>query len=246
MDPNVRYFLLRRLHSLVGVFPLGIFLFAHLTTNSMGFFGVKAFEEKVELIHSLGPLLPFVEAVTIFIPLLLHIVLGVVIALTGRSNTDVLPYGRNWAYRAQRISGWAALAFIAYHVIHLRFLHDDEAQSFSWVLAEMFKNPLIFAIYFVGATSVIYHFANGLCTFCMTWGLTVGPKSQLLMARVATGLGAVLMGMMLASMIGFAKMDVNEARAYHEKKQAMNEAMKLITTTPSALEGALSGAYKGK
>jgi succinate dehydrogenase / fumarate reductase cytochrome b subunit len=240
MDHNVRYFLLRRLHSLVGVFPLGIFLFAHLTTNSMGFFGAEAFEEKVALIHSLGPLLPWVEAITIFIPLTLHIVLGIAIALTGKSNVSNLPYARNRAYTLQRASGWAALAFILYHVIDLRFLHDSDAQSFSWALAEMFKSPVIAAVYFVGATSVIYHFANGLCTFCMSWGITVGPKSQALMAKAAIGVGATLMGMMLASMIGFARMDVDKAKRLHFEMKARHEHANAVAKTQAAISEAVA------
>lgn len=240
MDHNVRYFLLRRLHSLVGVFPLGIFLFAHLTTNSMGFFGAEAFEEKVALIHSLGPLLPWVEAVTIFIPLLLHIVLGIAIALTGKGNAGDLPYARNRAYALQRVSGWLALAFILYHVIHLRFLHDSDAQSFSWKLAEMFNNPLIVAAYFAGASAVIYHFANGLCTFCMSWGITVGPKSQALMAKAAIGVGAVLMGMTLASMAGFARMDIEEAKRVHFEMKARHEHKTAVAKTQAAIDEAVN------
>ena len=202
MSP-IQYFLIRRLHSLLGVIPLGIFLFAHLTTNAMAIFGVEAFDHKVYLIHSLGPLLPFVEAAVIFIPLGLHIVIGVYIALTAKSNTGDLGYARNWAYTWQRLSGWLALAFLAYHTISLRFIGVADGMGFFAYLAEAFKNPLFTAAYFLGGVAVIYHFANGLCTFCMTWGLTVGPTSQKYMAYIATGVGLVLMGMMMASIVGF-------------------------------------------
>jgi succinate dehydrogenase / fumarate reductase cytochrome b subunit len=219
MDP-MNYFLLRRLQSLLGIFPLGIFLFNHLLTNSTGIVSAKFFEEKVALIHMLGPLLPIVEAVFIFIPLSIHIALGVYIAL--QSKTEVgrsMPYARNWAYAFQRWTGWIALAFIAYHVIHLRFLHDMAAEPFSIVLGRMFGgSPLSIlwvAAYFIGGLAVIYHFANGICTFCMTWGITVGPKSQLWTARAAAGVGAVLTIMLMTSIGAFAKV----GREY----QAMSE-----------------------
>lgn len=207
---NLNYFLIRRLHSLLGVIPLGVFLFGHLTTNSMAFFSQEAFDHKVELIHSLGPLLPFVEAGVIFIPLALHIIIGIAIALTAKSNVGELGYTRNYAYFFQRLSGWVALAFIVWHTLTLRFLgHADEFKSatdatgFYGYLAHHFQNPLFTLAYIVGGASVIYHFANGLCTFCMTWGITVGPKSQLVMARLAAGVGVVLMGMLLSSIAGF-------------------------------------------
>lgn len=221
---NTQYFLIRRLHSLLGVIPLGIFLFGHLTTNSMAIFGQGAFAHKVELIHSLGPLLPFVEAAVIFIPLALHIIIGIYIALTAKSNTGELGYARNWAYSIQRWSGWVALAFILYHVITLRFANVAQgwgdangigaapvADLFFPYLAEQFKQVWFIAAYFLGGLAVIYHFANGLCTFCMTWGITVGPKSQKIMAGIAVAVGLGLMGMLCASIAGFYVADVQEA-----------------------------------
>ncbi len=218
MNPTA-YFLLRRLHSLVGVFPLGIFLFMHLLTNSSAIFGAAFFEENVAKLHALGPALPIVEIVVIFVPLAIHIGLGIVIALQYKREKD-LTYKRNWAFTFQRWSGWVALVFIAYHVIHLRFLHDMDAVPFSVVLADMMKNPLIFAAYLIGGISVIFHFANGLCTFCMTWGITVGPESQRYMGYAAIGVGGVLTAMLITSMASFASMqlspeDIEALRAIH-------------------------------
>ncbi|MEQ8822321.1 MAG: succinate dehydrogenase [Sumerlaeia bacterium] len=215
MNP-LQYFLLRRLHSLLGVIPLGVFLFGHLTTNSMAIFGQEAFIEKVNLIHSMGPLLPFVEALLIFIPLSLHIILGIVIALQSRNNllSTEMKYGRNWAYTAQRWSGWAALLFIAYHAGWLRlwdaphraYEHIESVGVYWQYMADLFRGLTgVFwvLVYLLGGLSVIFHFANGLCTFCMTWGLTVGPKSQKVMAWIALGVGLMLTGMLVASIVGF-------------------------------------------
>lgn len=220
---NLNYFLMRRIHSLLGVFPLGIFLFNHMLTNSTSVFGIDFFEEKVALIHMLGPLLPFVEAVFIFIPLALHIALGVYIATQAKIEVGrTMPYARNWAFAFQRWTGWLALIFIGYHVIHLRFLHDMKAEPFSVELGQMFAGP--FAIpyilfYLVGSLSVIYHFANGLCTFCMSWGLTTGPRSYKLVEMAAAGLGLLLTGMMLASIVSFNKFG-REMNAMSEQERS--------------------------
>ena len=207
---NAQYFLLRRLHSLLGVFPLGIFLFNHLLTNSTGMVSAKFFEEKVALIHMLGPVLPVVEAVMIFIPLAIHIVLGIYIAMQARyeQRGSMASYPRNWMYNFQRWTGWIALIFIVYHVIHLRFLHAPiDVKPFSVTLAEMFYNtPLAFIAvpaYIVGGLAVVFHFANGLCTFCMTWGITSSEKSQRAVAGGAWSLGALLTLMLLASVFAF-------------------------------------------
>lgn len=204
---NIQYFLIRRVHSLLGVIPLGVFLFGHLTTNSMAIFGEEAFTSKVELIHSLGPLLPFIEAAVIFIPLALHIIIGIVIALTAKNNVGDLGYSRNWAYAAQRWTGWLALAFIVYHTVTLRFLDSADTatygvEAFYRHLSTIFQNPIIVLGYLLGGFAVIYHFANGLCTFCMTWGITVSEKSQKVMAFIAIGVGLMLASMMIASVAG--------------------------------------------
>jgi succinate dehydrogenase / fumarate reductase cytochrome b subunit len=205
---DTQYFLVRRVHSLLGVIPLGVFLFAHMTTNSMALFGQEAFDHKVALIHSLGPLLPFVEAAVIFIPLVLHIVIGIVIAHTGVSNTSDLGYARNWAYTLQRWTGWIALAFLLYHTITLRFLDvaGGRANFFPY-MSYLFRYDSLWMFwifaYLAGGLAVIYHFANGLCTFCMTWGITVGPKSQRVMAGVAAVVGLGLVAMLVSSIVGF-------------------------------------------
>ncbi len=235
---NLNYFLIRRVHSLSGLVPLGLFLFAHLTTNSMAAFGQEAFAHKVELIHSLGPLLPFVEAAMIFVPLAIHIVLGIFIALTARSNTTDLGYTRNWAYTLQRWTGWAALAFIVYHTMELRFL--DEANTgalrgmmlngreltagdiFFIHMAEEFQSVIYMALYVVGGIAVIYHFANGLCTFCMTWGITVGPRSQQIMAWIAFGAGLALFGMLMTSIAGFHFR--HDPAVYQQMQDLLNNA----------------------
>lgn len=209
---NTQYFLLRRLHSLLGVFPLGIFLINHLITNSTGMISARSFEEKVYLIHLLGPLLPIVEAVMIFIPLALHIVLGIYIATQARyeQRGSMATYPRNWMYNFQRWTGWIALIFIVYHVLHLRFLHAPiDVKPFSVTLAEMFYNmpyaALIVPAYILGGLAVVFHFANGLCTFCMSWGITSSEKSQRFVTIGASGVGVVLTLLLLVSVAGFAR-----------------------------------------
>lgn len=212
---DAQYFLLRRIHSFLGVFPLSIFLINHLLTNSTGIISADFFEHKVALLHALGPLLPIVEAVFIFIPLALHIALGIYIATQSRTELGACAsYARNWAFILQRATGWLALLFIIYHVVHLRFLHDMEAIPFSIVLAEMFTvGPwayLIVPAYFIGGIAVIYHMANGLCTFCMSWGITVGPASQRYMAYFATLVGIGLTVLLLTSIVAYMRIGLSE------------------------------------
>lgn len=40
------------------------------------------------------------------------------------------------------------------------------------------KEPATLIVYLLGILGVTYHFANGLWTFGITWGIATGPKAQ--------------------------------------------------------------------
>ena len=48
-------FVIRRLHSLTGLVPVGAFLFVHFVTNVSILDGPATFQMRVDQIHSLGP-----------------------------------------------------------------------------------------------------------------------------------------------------------------------------------------------
>jgi succinate dehydrogenase / fumarate reductase cytochrome b subunit len=105
-------------------------------------------------------------------------------------------------YSLQRVAGVGKFIFICYHFYTLRLqaaLFGTEV-SFQRI-AEQLHNPAVFFLYLVGTVAAIYHFANGLFTFCITWGVTVGPKSQRIagivssvafLAIVALGINALI------------------------------------------------------
>jgi hypothetical protein len=55
----------------------------------------------------------------------------------------------------------------------------------------------------IGIAATCYHLANGLCTFAMTWGITVGRNSQRMAAAAMTGVGLVLFGIGVSAVNGF-------------------------------------------
>ena len=110
--------LLRRLHSLSGVIPVGAYMVVHLLTNSTILDSALTFQKNVYTIHSLGQILPLVEWVFIFIPLLFHAIFGVVIirgGLPSRRNSTKrrLPPGDGRARLSVALSSvWVALTFL--------------------------------------------------------------------------------------------------------------------------------------
>lgn len=219
-DPGLlrrHHFLLRRLHSLSGVVPVGVFLINHLLTNSLTPWPTS-FDDEVDWIHSL-PYLVFIEFGLIILPLVFHAAYGVVIALQGQHNVTSYGYADNWRYTLQRVTGWIAVVFIAIHLLHFRLAwlvgatsypelvhngmtpYNAAAQGFTQVL----PTALWMIIYAVGLTASVYHFANGLCTFCITWGITVGLRSRRYVSIAAAGLGAVLLIWGFMSLAGLGR-----------------------------------------
>lgn len=127
-----RAFILRRLHSLTGLW-LVVYLIMHLLTNSQAALLIgddgAGFIHSVNSIHEL-PYLPAIEIAVLALPILIHAIWGILYVYTAKYNsfgaggtTPYLPeYPRNHAYTWQRITSWLLVVGILAHVIHMRFI----------------------------------------------------------------------------------------------------------------------------
>ncbi len=118
-------------------------------------------------------LLPFryaLEIFIIFLPILYHAIYGLYIAFTAKNNAVSYGYFRNWMFVFQRISGIVTLIFISWHVWETRIQAALGKEVNYDMMADILNNPAMFAFYLVGVVSTIFHFANGLWTFCISWG----------------------------------------------------------------------------
>lgn len=180
-----RPFLLRKLHSLTGVVPVGAFLLVHLWTNASALQGQERFDDVVSGITHM-PYLPFIEIGLIILPLAFHALYGVKIAFEGRPNAGAYPYSRNWMYIMQRVTGIIAFLFIGFHLWEywLQKLLGRMApeQFYPTLCANMSATvgpvPVTGLIYLVGIAASVFHFANGLWGFCFSWGVTVSRRAQ--------------------------------------------------------------------
>ena len=80
-------FLLRKLHQLTGIVPLGAFFFVHMFTNSTALNGAASFNEHVATIHDI-PYLLLLEIFGIFLPLLFHSIYGILISAESKPNVQ--------------------------------------------------------------------------------------------------------------------------------------------------------------
>ncbi|MBI4971946.1 MAG: succinate dehydrogenase cytochrome b558 subunit [Candidatus Omnitrophica bacterium] len=175
---DTKHFYMRRLHSLLGLLPVSVFVIEHMIANSFIMQGPEAYNGVIALLRGL-PFVVFLEVMIIGLPLLFHAAYGIHITLTSRANVINYGYWRNWMYFLQRVSGIIALIFIAYHVWEFRIASSAYGFEVTYgAVAKAMHHPLIFWFYAVGMAGTFLHFANGLWLFCITWGITVGPKSQ--------------------------------------------------------------------
>ncbi len=244
------HFLIRRLHSLTGIVPIGVFLIAHLVTNSSlawGKLGLRAdgagmgiqdggyeyFQKEVSWINTEVPHLLLIE-ITLWVSIGFHSIFGFYYARTGKSNTARYPYQDNRRYTLQRISGYIGILFIFYHVATLRwgwtFLvpggtrwsHDFSASTLvaalqgsteGWTAAGL----AVSLGYFIGVSLLVFHFANGLWTAAITWGLTVSAQAQKRWGAVCTMVGIGLMAAAWSALGAAFVGDYNKAKSIEER-----------------------------
>ncbi len=198
-------FLLRKLHSLLGIVPIGAFLLEHLLSNYEALKGPVAYGAQVKFLNSL-PLVRVLEWTFIFLPLLYHGVYGVYIWLRGKSNVVYYPWAGNWLYAMQRYTGLVALVFIAQHLWRQRFtgvmLPENPYYAFHKVQVEL-SNPWMLAVYVIAMLCVCWHFAYGVWLFAAKWGITPGDTARRRFGYVCIALGVLLAGLGLVSVWAF-------------------------------------------
>lgn len=202
-----RHFWLRRIHSLLGIM-FGGYVAVHLIVNATGFWP-RIYQMNVDKIHALEPMLPLIEILFIFLPLLVHLVYGIYISFAGVSypTTGHYGFGGNIRYVLQRLSAIILIFFVLYHIVTLHkwgFGQFDAAnrayqttvQALKTPYASTAANAAIWVFYLLGVWAATFHFANGLWTAAITWGLTTTESAQRRWGKFccAVGIGLTVFG----------------------------------------------------
>jgi succinate dehydrogenase cytochrome b subunit len=208
-----RTFVLRKLHQLSGIMPLGIFVLEHFYTNSKALTSAADFNNAVKDLQSI-PYILFVEIGGIFIPLIYHAVYGLVITMEARPNNLAYPYPRNWFYTIQRLTGVILFFFIAFHVLNFRFGMIPGLNTVSVahrpdlafdIVSREFRMVPIFIVYMIGITATVWHLANGIWLFLVDWGIAIGERAQRLTGYACIGFGIFLLLVGINAAVAFIR-----------------------------------------
>jgi succinate dehydrogenase / fumarate reductase cytochrome b subunit len=203
---NNPHFLLRRLHSLLGLLPVGGFLVFHLWENSQSRFGAAYYNEQVAgWLQGLN-YLQLLELFVIALPLLFHAGYGLVILHGGNLNWNRFPWLHHRLYVLQRLSGVAILLFLLFHVGWTRiwgiFYPAARADLFGHMQL-LLTQPWIFTLYLAGLLLSVFHLSYGIWSMAISWGLTASALAQRYWFYLCCGLFLLLSAMGLHGMLGF-------------------------------------------
>lgn len=204
----------RKLHSLLGVIPLGMFIVAHALTNYQAFErGPEGFSKGVHFINSL-PLITLLEIFGIYLPILFHGIYGLFVAYQSNSNTGRFKYGRNWAFTAQRITGVLTFIFIVWHVFETRvqvYLGNVTHEELGSLMNSIATNPLMFTFYVIGVLAAVFHFSNGLWAFLISWGITISARAQKVSSYICIVVFVIVSALFILSLVAFQGDEFKEA-----------------------------------
>jgi len=202
-------FFWRRLHSLTGIVPVGLFLIEHFLSNAEVFNGAAAYNAQVKFLTGL-PFRIGLEVVGIFIPLAFHACYGLWIWWHGEGNVGDYSMVGNWCYTLQRWTGILVFAYVTYHLATLRFAGGS-------IMGEMGANPNMafravqeqlqqswtIAAYVVGIAAASWHFGYGLFLFAVKWGIVSGPVARKRLQIASIGVAVLLCALGVASELAF-------------------------------------------
>ena len=199
-------FYIRRIHSILGIVPIGIFLCLHLTLNSSAILGVDAWSAVIDGMRSV-PFIILGELFIIAIPILFHAVYGFYIVYLSDMPLLRYQYVKNWMFILQRVTAVITTIFVVYHVLFVRILTDSTLDVMS-AMANGLQTPVGFILELIGIWASIYHFTNGIFTFLVTWGVLQGDRIQKVVSLLTMLFCAALCLLALIILIRIAMMPI--------------------------------------
>jgi succinate dehydrogenase / fumarate reductase cytochrome b subunit len=156
-----RYRSWRRLHALSGAVPVAVFLVFHYATNAAAIAGPDAFNRLAGKLEDL-PWVRTLEVVAIALPLLFHIVLGVLLGNTRQGAGDDTAYPRPGWMRLQRATGGFLVVFVIFHVWGIRLAPEHGRSDLFTLTSDLLEHRGLLVFHALGVLAASLHFGVGL------------------------------------------------------------------------------------
>lgn len=219
---NHKEWMAKKIHSFVGVVPLGVYVVLHLSRNVSSVAGRQSFDEAVAGTWS-HPINYLWVALLVYLPLFFHAGYGMKLMMESE-KTNVFKHFNleNVRYFFQRLSGLGVLGFLVAHIfltrvhVSMGWLQGPGGSATGQVTYDYFATHMtdlskgtVF-VYALGILGTVYHLANGLATFCISWGITTGKNAIRRAEIVALVFGLVMLAIGYAAVAGFFMHDFTE------------------------------------
>lgn len=159
--------MIREMHTVTGILPLGLFLIYHLWCNWAVLNGREHWVDRIVFCKShFG----FEVTVVFFVSLFIHAFLS----LRRYGEPLVEPLVSRGSQRLQQVTGILSLLFLGYHIYHIwpydTGPHTTFRNSYDslWMGLSM---PMHMVLYVVGITVVYFHFSHGIFRASVRKGL---------------------------------------------------------------------------
>ncbi len=195
---------LRRLHSISGVVPVGVFLGFHLYVNASASGGADAYNATARRLQGL-PLAVVLEVFVLALPIFFHGIYGLFLTATEPPGALLPGRGRRALSILQRVTGVLLFGFILLHLWTARLVQvrDHGSLDLFRLMQAVLSSPWMHAAYVAGLLGATAHLSVGLFTFADTWGLAPGRRARRLAAVVAIVVFAILSSLGLRSLAAF-------------------------------------------
>lgn len=207
----------KRIHSFVGIVPLGVYLVLHLSRNLATLLGPEAFDAAVAATWQ-KPINYVWTVLLVYLPLAYHAIYGTKLALSGEKKSIKSYWNlENARFVLQRLSAIGLLGFLGAHLFltrtHLVMGWVEGGKITYGYFAEHMWNNLVTAVtYLFGILAAAFHLGNGVGTFCISWGIANGKRGIEIAEKIALGFGLFLLVLGYAAVLGFFLYDFHETR----------------------------------
>lgn len=205
----------KRIHSFVGIVPLGVYLVLHLSRNLATLLGPEAFDTAVAATWQ-KPVNYVWTVLLVYLPLIYHTVYGLKLAVSGEKKSIGSYWNlENARFVLQRLSALGLLGFLAAHLFLTR-IHpamgwvEGGKITYGYFAEHMWNNPVTAVTYLFGILAAAYHLGNGVGTFCISWGIATGKRGIEFAEKIALGFGLFLLVMGYAAVLGFFLYDFKD------------------------------------